>query len=69
VVTDNPNVYGCFANHCDSRLPTVAELLSIVEQNAMCGIFGTLACILERSLRFATERVATKIQTDTTQGG
>ena len=31
-------------------------------------IFRTLACILRRALRFATERVVTKIQAAITQG-
>jgi hypothetical protein len=28
---------GCFANHCDWRLPEFDELKSIVENNALCG--------------------------------
>ncbi|MGA9026078.1 MAG: DUF1566 domain-containing protein [Steroidobacteraceae bacterium] len=43
-VSDGPTA--CFANHCDWRIPTIAELQAIIETSAAgCYPFSQIACI------------------------
>jgi hypothetical protein len=45
-VNGDPNNSGtCFANHCDWRLPTLAELRTIFFKNGVCGVLPGFPCI------------------------
>jgi hypothetical protein len=44
-IVGNGGIFGCFANHCDWRIPTISELTTIIHKNAVCDSLPGYPCI------------------------